>query len=94
MRPPASESSATARKLAFLILTAGAVCATMLSLRAQRLDAAHRATAALDRARALERTYDDVTLEIARLTTPDRVRALLDDSDTDMQPMLIADTPR
>jgi len=82
----------TAWKIALLAVAAGAVSASVLSLRAQRLHHAHVATAALDEARELERTIDRARLDIARLSTPDRVRRLVNDRDPSMRPLLPAGT--
>lgn len=86
-RPRASTS--TAWKIAFLIVATGGVSATALSLRAQRLAHAHVATAALDEARDLERTIDQTRVDVARLSSPDRVRRLLEERETPMKPLLV-----
>ena len=77
-------------KLAFLILATSAVSAGVLSLRAQRLQAAHIATGALEDARSLERTIDQARLDIARLSSPERVRRLVDAAGRPMAPLIAA----
>lgn len=75
-RPPASRDAAL--KLAFLVVTAAGVSAAILAARAQRLAASHAAAAALDEARELERAIDRARLDVARLSSPDRVQLLID----------------
>jgi len=68
-----------ALKLAFLIAATAGVSAAILSARAQRLAASHAAAAALDEARELERAIDRARLDVARLSSPDRVQRLIDE---------------
>jgi hypothetical protein len=81
-------ASSTAWKIAFLVVATGGVSATVLSLRAQRLAHAHVATGALDEARELERTIDRARIDIARLSSPERVRGLIAERETPMRPLL------
>lgn len=83
-----SAPSSAAWKIALLVAATGAVSASVLSLRAQRLHHAHVATAALDEARELERTIERARVDIARLSAPDRVRRLVDQREAAMGPLL------
>ena len=80
-------------KLVYLVLLAGAVSASVLSLRAQRLEAAHVTTGALDQARRLDRAIEMARLDLARLSAPERVERLVRASGTPMAPMLTPETP-
>lgn len=88
MRPGARRPNLTALKVAALIIAAGAVSAEILASRAQRLRAAHAATTALEEARSIDRTIEQARFDIARLSSPDRVRAILEQQAQPMQPLL------
>ena len=90
MRPGARRPNQTALKVAALIIAAGAVSAEILASRAQRLRAAHAATAALEEARTIDRTIEQARFDIARLSSPERVRAMLEQQDRTMEPLLAA----
>ena len=90
MRPGARRPNQTALKVAALIIAAGAVSAEILASRAQRLRAAHAATAALEEARAIDRTIEQARFDIARLSSPERVRAMLEQQERTMEPLLAA----
>jgi hypothetical protein len=81
-------ATSTAWKIAFLIVVTGGVSATVLSLRAQRLAHAHIATGALDATRELDRAIDRTRIGIARLSSPKRVRGLLEEREGPMTPLL------
>ena len=88
MRPGARRPNHTALKVAALIIAAGAVSAEILASRAQRLRAANAATTALEEARAIDRTIEQARFDIARLSSPDRVRAMLEQQEREMEPLL------
>jgi len=87
MRPGARRPNQTALKVAALIIAAGAVSAEILASRAQRLRSAHAATTALEEARTIDRTIEQARFDIARLSAPDRVRAILQQRPQPMQPL-------
>ena len=93
MRPGARKPNPTAFKLAALVIATGAVSAEILASRAQRLRAAHAATAALEEARAIDRTIEQARFDIAQLSSPQRVRAILHQQQLQMEPLL-ASAPR
>jgi len=66
-----------ALKLAFLIITAAGVSVAILAARAQRLAASHEAAAALEEARDLERSIERARLDLARLSSPERIQTLI-----------------
>lgn len=88
MRRPARPFNQTPLKVAALIIATGAVSAEILASRAQRLRSAHAATQALDEARAIDRTIEQARFDIARLSSPDRVRSLLEQDQREMAPLL------
>ncbi len=94
MRRAGNQTNHTALKLAALIIAGAAVSAEILASRAQRLRAAHAATAALEEARAIERTIEHARADIARLSSPERVRAIIEHENRDMIPLLAASDER
>lgn len=88
MRRPARPFNQTPLKVAALVIATGAVSAEILASRAQRLRAAHAATTALEEARAIDRTIEQARFDIARMSSPDRVRLLLEQDQREMAPLL------
>jgi hypothetical protein len=66
-------------KLAVLILTIGAVAATLLAARQQRLQAVHETAEAMRRISEHDRTLWRLRSEIAERVTPGKVRRLATD---------------
>ncbi len=60
-------------KLACLVLVAGATAASLLTVRQQRLEAAHEIERALRRAEALERDLARTRLLLARRLVPETI---------------------
>jgi hypothetical protein len=69
-------------KLAILILAAAATSAGLLSVRQQQLQAVHDTARAVEAAARLDRQLWSLRAELADLTSPARVQALIDASDT------------
>ena len=88
MRQGARKPNQTALKVAALIVAAGAVSAEILASRAQRLRSAHAATTALEEARSIDRTIEQARFDIAQLSSPQRVRAMLQQQQREMEPLL------
>ncbi len=88
MPPGARRPNQTALKVAALIIAAGAVSAEILASRAQRLRAANAATTALEESRSIDRTIEQARFDLARLSSPERVRALLEQDHREMAPLL------
>jgi len=71
-------SRALAAKLAALIIVSAFTAAAMLSMRQQRLQAAHELAQAHVRARSHERTVSRLQAEIGRRIAPNRIGELVE----------------